>query len=872
MIINGNLKFASAGFGELQNAVLENLTTTARDLITTPGVGRIIFNTTTSVYNFYDGTTWQTFGTGGGIGALQTEVDAIEAASGSIFNTDGTYLAATLNALGNITNATTLADALGQLDAAITAAAGVDTLGELTDVTLTTPANTDLLQYNGTAWVNVASTTIGEFGFKTINGDSGSAVADILGDTLGLVGATNGGVTTVGENTGDTVSFALTPVDLATSVATMVGGDFIVVSDSLDTATTSAKKITITKLIQDLDLVTAAADGMLVRTGADTYASRTITASAVAGDQGISVVNGNGVTSDPTIGLDIVGLTAEAGTPSATDLLALYDGTNNVKTTLSQLNSALIAVGTALNDLTDVTITAAANNEFLVFNSTSGAWVDTTPANARTAMDVYSTGTADSTFVNVAGDTMTGNLAMGTNLITGLGTPLAGTDATNKSYVDALVAGLTWKNAVIVASTANINLTTGGLLTIDGVILTAGQRVLVKDQTTTSENGIYAAAVGAWTRVTDMDSLTPVDEVNSAAVFVEQGTVYADTGWTETATVATLGTDPIIWTQFNGASGITAGVGLAKTGNTLDVNLGAGIAQLPSDEVGVDLFTDGGLRLSDTVGGAASTLTGAKLRILVDGTTLSMSTLGIKVPTSGITATEISSAALGNGLTGGSGTVLSADLKTASGLVIDTGQISLSAIPNSALANNSITLAADTGISETTALGDTLTLAGGTGIDSVVSATDTVTFNLNAAIGLLTDVDTTTTAPVTGDALIFNGTNWVPGEAANHQTLDLTDVTALATAAGQVLVADGSNNYTPHQIQFVDSVTVAATTWTVTHNLNQKFVNVTVYDSTDNMIIPQSVVATSTSVTTITFNTAITGTAVVMGINGLAAV
>ena len=63
-----------------------------------------------------------------------------------------------------------------------------------------------------------------------------------------------------------------------------------------------------------------------------------------------------------------------------------------------------------------------------------------------------------------------------------------------------------------------------------------------------------------------------------------------------------------------------------------------------------------------------------------------------------------------------------------------------------------------------------------------------------------------------------------------------------------------------------------STTWTITHNLNQQFVNVTVYDSSDQVIIPQTITATSVNVTTITFNTTITGTAVIMGIPGLASV
>src|SRR6185436_4728066 len=101
--------------------------------------------------------------------------------------------------------------------------------------------------------------------------------------------------------------------------------------------------------------------------------------------------------------------------------------------------------------------------------------------------------------------TMNGGLAMGGQKITNLGAPAAGGDATTKAYVDSQVSGTFPHAACRVATTANINLATGGLLTIDGVTVLAGDRVLVKDQTTSSQNGVYVAAAGAWTRATDMD-------------------------------------------------------------------------------------------------------------------------------------------------------------------------------------------------------------------------------------------------------------------------------------------------------------------------------------------------------------------------------
>jgi hypothetical protein len=212
----------------------------------------------------------------------------------------------------------------------------------------------------------------------------------------------------------------------------------------------------------------------------------------------------------------------------------------------------------------------------------------------------------------LAGGTMTGSIIIPTGQkITIADAPTLDTDVTNKAYVDANLAGLTWKNSVKVATTANITLS--GTQTVDTILLVAGNRILVKNQTTSSQNGIYVVNASTWTRSTDMDQTTPTNEVNSAAVFVELGS-QANTGWTQINQVTTLGTDPVDFTQFNGAAGIAAGTGLSKTGNTLSVLLGAGIAQLPTAEVGIDLYSTSGLILT-TDGTTSSTLTNAQLAL-----------------------------------------------------------------------------------------------------------------------------------------------------------------------------------------------------------------------------------------------------------------
>jgi hypothetical protein len=173
----------------------------------------------------------------------------------------------------------------------------------------------------------------------------------------------------------------------------------------------------------------------------------------------------------------------------------------------------------------------------------------------------------------LAGGTMTGAIAMGTNKITGLGTPTDATDAATKAYVDSAAQGIDWKASVRVATTATGTLASAFAdgSTVDGVTLATGDRILIKNQATGSQNGIYVVqATGAPTRSTDADANAEV--TSNFAVFVEEGTVNADSGWVLTNDGAvTVGTTELVFTQFTGLGQITAGTGLTKTGNTLNV-------------------------------------------------------------------------------------------------------------------------------------------------------------------------------------------------------------------------------------------------------------------------------------------------------------
>lgn len=137
-----------------------------------------------------------------------------------------------------------------------------------------------------------------------------------------------------------------------------------------------------------------------------------------------------------------------------------------------------------------------------------------------------------------------------------------------KTYVDNKVTGVTWKDSVRAATTANITLS--GTQTIDGVAVIAGDRVLVKNQSTASQNGIYVVAAGAWSRASDNDAS---EEMLNATVMVQEGTTNADTQWTcSTNAPITLNTTALTFVQISGAGTYAAGNGINITGNSIAIS------------------------------------------------------------------------------------------------------------------------------------------------------------------------------------------------------------------------------------------------------------------------------------------------------------
>lgn len=194
-----------------------------------------------------------------------------------------------------------------------------------------------------------------------------------------------------------------------------------------------------------------------------------------------------------------------------------------------------------------------------------------------------------------------GSVSANGQKITNLNLPTVNTDAANKQYVDSIAQGLDVKNSCRAASTANLTLTAPGA-TIDGVTMVVGDRVLCKDQTTQSANGIYVWQGAAATMTRDIDADASSEVTAGMFTFIEEGTVNGDSGWILTTNnPIVLGTTALTFAQFSGAGQVIAGAGLTKTGNSLDV---VGTFQqivVNPDSIGIDVAYRGQVSI-DTLG------------------------------------------------------------------------------------------------------------------------------------------------------------------------------------------------------------------------------------------------------------------------------
>jgi hypothetical protein len=278
------------------------------------------------------------------------------------------------------------------------------------------------------------------------------------------------------------------------------------------------------------------------------------------------------------------------GTDTTGDYVATISGTDGVSVSGSGTEGRAATVsntdkGSSQNIFKNVavagqsTVVADSNDDTLTIASGDGITITT---NATT--DTVTV--ANSGILSVSGTTnqITAGTASGAvtlslpSAVTFPGTvtlnadPTQALQAATKQYVDAVAEGLHVHASVATATTANISDLSDPPAAIDGVTLTDGMRVLVKDQSTPSQNGIYVYDLDTTALVRASDYDTAAEIQAGDFVFVSGGSIYAASGWVQENNVTTLGTDPIVWTQFSGAGTFTAGNGLTLTGTVFSIN------------------------------------------------------------------------------------------------------------------------------------------------------------------------------------------------------------------------------------------------------------------------------------------------------------
>jgi hypothetical protein len=293
-------------------------------------------------------------------------------------------------------------------------------------------------------------------------------------------------------------------------------------------------------------------------------------------------------------------IAADTGTTDTVSLLTdtvTFAGGEGIDTTVTN-NTITIAAedatssnkGIASFNATDFTVTSGAVTvnaervEDIVGNLIlGGTGIDATYTDGAgtLSIDIDSTVTTNSgtqTLTNKTlstGISLSASLDANSNKVINLATPTSSTDAANKAYVDSVSQGLDVKQSVRVSTTANIDLSTAleASDVIDGVTLVAGNRVLVKHQTSGADNGIYVVqSSGAAVRADDANVSSEVTA--GFFTFVEEGTLYGNTGWVLTTdNPITLGSTELTFTQFSGTGTFTAGSGLTLNGTEFSVDV-----------------------------------------------------------------------------------------------------------------------------------------------------------------------------------------------------------------------------------------------------------------------------------------------------------
>ena len=304
---------------------------------------------------------------------------------------------------------------------------------------------------------------------------------------------------------------------------------------------------------------------------------------------------------------------SHVGSGGAQHADVIAGGASGFMTGTQATKLAGIAIGATAND-TDANLKARANHTGTQLASTISDFNTAVRTNSLTQMAAP-----------------TADLSHGGFKATNMADGVAATDGATYGQLMSVSNGTDWKASVRVISATNVALS--GLLTIDGVTLVANDRVALVGQTTASQNGIYVAASGAWTRSVDADGNSEVTP--GMAFFVEEGTTYADSQWRLTTNGSiVVGTTSLAFAQIGAASSYTNGTGIALAGNVFSIDTAVVVrkfAQTIGDNAATSITVTHGLNTLDVQVQVVLVSTGETVECDVSRGTTTQVTLGFAV-------------------------------------------------------------------------------------------------------------------------------------------------------------------------------------------------------------------------------------------------
>jgi hypothetical protein len=676
------------------------------------------------------------------------------------------------------------------------------------------PAGLDTyVQYNNSNNFGANSAFTFSAGNATLNVTNVAATSLSAGGNI-----TGGAISSSGNITGANLSTG----GLITATGNIDGGNLRTAGDISATGTATLGNVSTGGTVS----ATGTATLGNVSTGGFVSATGTVTAGSIttAGNVSAGNISASGLLN--VTGNIAGGNISTAGAINATGDISggnLFSPLGEMKSNIANIVTLLVAnVVTAsgnvvgANLITSGRVTAAGNIisnanvvTDLIVGRTSGISITATGTNQN--IDLVPTGS--------------GTVNVGNFIISNVATPLASTDAATKQYVDDVAQGLhthdscnaatTTTLATISGGTVTYNngtsgvgatlTTTGTYTTIDGVTLSVGMRILVKDEVTTANNGIYdVTSSTVLTRSADFN--TPTEMAGGDFTFVTAGTQYDNTGWVMPDPVTTVGTTPVVWVQFSGAGTYTAGTGLALNGSVFSI---------ANTSVTAGAYGNGDYNATFTVNGQGQLSAAANVAITANAANLSGTTLKSTIVTSSLTSvgtlTSLSisgNANIGNvGATSGVFTSVSGNGSALSAITGGnvTGQVGNALVAGTVytaaqsnitslgtLSSLSVSGNANVGNIGATNLVGTLTTASQTNITAVGTlASLSVTANANVG-NLGTGGLITVTGNVTAGNLVSTGT--VGGTGATHlgNTFTTGANTTTATVTGNFALSAGS--------------------------------------------------------------------------------